>query len=291
MKFFKWIRDNLFYIIIGTFLFLYALSLVFSLLWAFSVTIKPYSEYVMTPLKLPKKLDFSYWSAVITDFRIPRSEATGFVYVEEMFLNSVIYSFVCAFTGTFLQCVAAYLTAKYRFRFGKVVYATVIFTMILPIVGSLPSEINMLKSIGLFNTIFGIIVLKANCLGVYFLVFYASWKGISWSYAESAFIDGAGHFAIFFRIMMPLISATFLAVFLLNFINYWNDYQGPMIYWPSHPTVAYGLFYKKTVQTGSFSKEPMQITGCMLLTVPIIIIFVIFQKRLMGNLTIGGLKG
>ena len=91
--------------------------------------------------------------------------------------------------------------------------------------------------------------------------------------------------------MLPLVSGTFLSVFLLNFIRYWNDYQGPMIYWASRPTVAYGLFYKKNVPTGSFSKEPMQITGCMFLTIPIMVVFVIFQKKLIGNLTVGGIKG
>ncbi len=287
----KWLKNNLFYIIVGAILIMYSLSIVLSLLWAFSVTLKPYSEYIMTPFDFPKELRFDNWVNVINDFRIPKSESLEWIYVEEMFFNSIVYALACSVTNAFMQCVASYLTSKYKFRFGKIVYGVVIVTMIMPIVGSLPSEIQMLKALGLYDTLFGLVVLKANCLGMYFLVFYAIFKSISWSYAESAFMDGANHFTVFFRIMLPLVKTTFFAIVLLNFIMYWNDYQGPMIYWSSHPTIAYGLYYKKAVPTGSFSKEPMQITGCMLMTLPILIVFVLFQKRLMSNLTIGGIKG
>ncbi len=290
ISFLTWLKQNPLYIIIGVVLFAYAASILYALLWALSVTVKPYSEFLNQPMKLlPDLLTFKNWKDAFIDLKITQEGST--YYIEDMFLNSLIYSVGCAFTSTLCQCIAAYLTSKYSFKFGKIVYAVVIIAMILPIVGALPSEIQMLRNLRLYDTFIGILIMKANFLGMYFLVFYAIFKSISWSYAESAFIDGASHFRVMIQIMLPLVRTTFFAVFMLNFINYWNDYQGPMIYLPSYPTAAYGMYYMKFAATAAFGREHMQLTGCMMMTIPIVIVFIIFQKRLMGNLTIGGLKG
>lgn len=287
---FDWLKANVLYIVIGSILLLYSASMIYSLIWAFSVTVKPYSEFIDLPMKIiPSKISFNNWMNAINDLKITIEGKT--YYIENMFLNSLLYSVGCAFMSSIMQCIAAYLTSKYQFKFSKIVYAVVIVAMILPIVGSLPSELEMLKTLQLYDKFIGILIMKANFLGTYFLVFYAIFKSIPWSYAESAFIDGAGHFRVMVQIMMPLVKTTFLAVFMLNFIMYWNDYQGPMLYLPSYPTAAFGMYYMKAAATSAFGREPMQLTGCMLMTVPILVIFLIFQKRLMGNLTIGGLKG
>ena len=286
----EWIRSNALYVVIGVILFSYAASIIYSLVWALGVTLKPYSEFLNTPLKVfPKEFTYKNWVKAINELKIDIDGKP--VYIETMFLNSFLYSVGCAFISSTMQCIAAYLTSKYKFKFGKVVYGIVIVTMILPIVGSLPSELQMLNALNLHDTFIGILILKANFLGTYFLVFYAIFKSISWSYAESAFIDGASHFRVMIQIMLPLVKTTFFAVFMLNFIMYWNDYQGPMLYLPSYPTAAFGMYYMKFAATSSFGREHMQLTGCMLMTIPIVIVFVIFQKRLMGNLTIGGIKG
>ena len=288
--FMNWLKQNVLYIVIGLVLFVYAASIVYSLIWAFSVTVKPYSEFLNKPMQIwSNKFSFKNWIDAFADLKITIDGTT--YYIENMFLNSLLYSVGCAFTSTLCQCIAAYLTSKYSFKFGKLVYSVVIVAMILPIVGSLPSEIQMLKNLGLYDTFIGILIMKANFLGMYFLVFYAIFKSISWSYAESAFIDGASHFRVMTQIMLPLVKTTFLAVFMLNFIMYWNDYQGPMLYLPSYPTAAFGMYYMKFAATSAFGREHMQLTGCMMMTLPIVVIFIIFQKRLMGNLTIGGLKG
>ena len=88
---------------------------------------------------------------------------------------------------------------------------------------------------------------------------------------------------------------TFFTVFLLQFIQTWNDYQTPLLYYPNHPTLAYAVF-RMTNNTGGADKGmeyqgiPQRVAGCMVLAIPIFVIFVAFNKLLMGNLTTGGLK-
>ena len=87
-------------------------------------------------------------------------------------------------------------------------------------------------------------------------------------------------------------SGAFELVFLLHFIAYWNDYQTLLIYATFHPTIVYGLFKVMTGAMGTSICEQVsvQMASCTLFTMPVIILFIIFRSKLMGNLTIGGVK-
>ena len=140
-----------------------------------------------------------------------------FAYFPELLTNSFIYSVGCAVIQNIVSCVVAYLCAKYSHRkMTKVIYGIVIVTMILPICGSLASEIQMAKNLKLFDSFFGIFIMRANFLGMNFMIFYAAFKTIPNDFAEAAQMDGASHFQILVRIMIPLIVPTFFITFLLS---------------------------------------------------------------------------
>ena len=133
--------------------------------------------------------------------------------------------------------------------------------------------------------------MRANFLGMYFLVFYAIFQSVPDSYIEAARVDGAGNFMIFIRIMLPLVKNTFFTVLLIQTITAWNEYQVPLVFLPSHPTLAMWLFKFSLSSKTELSSIPMKVTGCMLLFIPIFTVFIIFNKRLLGNVSLGGLKG
>ena len=108
---------------------------------------------------------------------------------------------------------------------------------------------------------------------------------------DAAKIDGAGNMQVLLQIAIPLIRNTFFTVFLIYFIQYWNDYQTPLIYLPTYPTIANGMYTVSVTPTQEMSYVPMRITAAIMMLIPILVIFLIFQKRLLGNLTIGGIKG
>ena len=166
-----------------------------------------------------------------------------------------------------------------------------IVNIVLTIGGSQPSEIQVAQFLGFYDQIWGLWLMKANFLGMYFLVFYNIFKGIPKEYEEAAKIDGAGNFAILGRVMLPLIRNTFLVVMLIRFIEFWNDYQTPLIYLKHYPTVALGMFNMANTRENGLSTVPMRMTGAMLMLLPILAIFLVFQKKLVGNLTVGGIKG
>ena len=286
-------KINVFMIISFIVLLTYTISLIVPLLWALITSFKSSIDYQLNMFGFPKEWKFSNYETVFKYFYV-KTEKRGTIYIEGLLLNSLLTSVGSSFFLTFFNCVAGYCCAKFsRFKISGVYTTIVIVTMALPIIGAQGSELKLLMTFGLYDTIFASWILSMTFMGIYYLVFLENFRAIPKDYAEAAYIDGAGNFTLFFKLMLPFASKTFATVMLINFIASWNDYQFPLLYLPSYPTLAYGLY------TFTFSIEPMinknrvpmHLAACMILFVPIFIIFCCLQKQLMGNLQLGGLKG
>jgi len=160
--------------------------------------------------------------------------------------------------------------------------------MIIPIIGSLPSEIKMMHNLGLYDSLLGVYIMKGGFTGMDFLVFYAAFKSVPNTYMEAAEIDGAGHFRVMFTIMIPLIKNVCIALYITTFIAMWNDYYTQMLYLPSMPGFAYGLYRYTAANAGD---PPGYMAIALMISIPIIIVFICFRNKVMGNIAIGGIKG
>ena len=280
---------DLFKILVFIFLIVYALSMLTPFVWGVCVSFMDQTQYTMKPLALPEQWHFENYVKVFRQF----SKLVGdkYLYIEDLLLNTVLFSVGCALINTFVICVTAYVSAKFDFWFCKALEKVVIIVMIVPIVGSLPSEIQVSKSLGLYDTMTGMYIMRSSFLGMYFLVFKGMFKGIPDDYRDAAYIDGSNNYTVFFKIMLPMISLTFKTVALLSFINYWNDYQTPLVYLPSHPTLALGLFEFNSSNNNEIAIEPIKLAACFTIFLPILILFLFTNEKLMGNLQMGGLKG
>ena len=279
--------------VLGIVLILYTLALFFMFLWALVNAVKTAAGFYIDPVGIPTDFQFRNFLDAFQAIRI-RAWIGGteyYVYLPEMFFNSLMYAVGCAFFSTLAPCLMAYATARYKFKFNSVIYGMVIFAMITPIVGNLPSQVEMAKTLGFYDSMLGMYFMSFTFLGTYYLIFHATFKGLSKDYADAASVDGAGHFTVMTRIMFPLVKNTFFAVFLLQFISYWNDYQTPLLFMQSRPTAAIGLQFFRIAAESQFRAIPIQIAGSILLLIPILILFTAFRNKLMGNLTVGGIKG
>lgn len=277
-------------------LIVYTLVFFTPIIWGLITTFKDNVTYRLgtTRKDISLMMGFNHmtlqnFKMAFTEFKIPVLD--GYTPLWRMFWNSILYAGGCAIVSTIVPCVMAYLVARYDFRLGKLVYAIVLVTMAIPIVGALPSEIAMVENLGLMDSVIGLYVLKANFLGIYFLVFYAQFKSIPKDYTEAAEIDGASDMHTMVSIIFPIATGTITTVMLLNFIAFWNDYQIPMIYWESRPVVAYGMYYFVRVTSGQMGATPVKLAAMIIVAIPIIAIFFAFNKKIMSNMSIGGVKG
>lgn len=282
-------------VILLAIMIIYVLSMLVMFSWGFMTSLKTNVEFTIDKLALPKghiwEWEWQNYATTLANMNVPIKGTRLFVTVPRMFFNSIVYTLGQAFLNCFMQCTMAYLAAKFNFKMSKVIYGIVVVVMVLPIVGAAPSEIQLLKAIGLYDNIVGVFILKSGWCGMYFLVFYAMFKGLPNDYIEAAYIDGAGNFMVYFKIIVPYVANTMLTIFLMTFIGVWGDYQTTVMYMPSNPTFAYGVHYF-TLDTGTTtSYPPFKLASCFIMTAPILIMFIFLHKRIMGKIYTGGLKG
>ena len=289
---------SLFESVVMVLLILYGVAIVGLLLWGFIASFRNDQAVVQRPWAIFEDLTLDNYSDVFNNFKTFKyvDGGTQTVYFEEMFLNSLLYAGGGALMQTLCTAIVAYLTAKYDNTCSKIVHYTVIVTLTLPIVGNLASMLQVTKSLKLFDSIVGSWIMKFGFNNIYYLIFYAFFKKISWEYAESAFLDGGSHYTVFFRIMLPLAMPLMATVFLLNFIQYWNDFETPYMFLPNHTTAGIMLYMSIIGGGGSWAGEGVialtsQLAAAFLVFLPIFVLFLVFRNKIMGNLSEGGIKG
>lgn len=274
----------------------YVLSLVIPLVWGFFASLKGNMDFSMNPVGFPAgnitEWKWSNYSYVIKNFNVPIIDGTNTYVVPflGLLINTLIYTVVCAAAGAFAPCVMGYLLAQYPNRFSSVIRVMILVAITLPIVGSNASMLEFLRSIGLYDTYAALLLMSYNPITIYLFIYEASFSGLSRAYTESAQIDGAGNFRIFFTINLPLVRNIFFTIFILMFIGRWNDYTVPLMYTPTKPTLAYGVWFINNSTIPGLNWPPAKTTGLMILAIPVLILFVIFNRRIMGNVSMGGVK-
>ncbi len=280
-------------IVMAVILGMYCLVLAIWLVWALLTSLKNPNDFLGNKYGLPNPWYFDNFAYVIYEYKVEKliDGVSTVISTGDMILNSVLYSVGSAFVATLVPCITAYLCARYKYKFSKIIYSTVLVCMVIPIVGSQASELQIVIKMGIYDHMFGMWILKSGFLGLYFLVFHEVFLSIPNAYGEAAEIDGASDFCIMTRISLPLAKNTFFTVLLIMFVTYWNDFQTPMLYLPTHPTISEALYWIKSSSFNYFAKMPVKMAAPMMFLLPVLIIFLCFHKRLLGNLTVGGVKG
>lgn len=262
---------------------IYAFTLAVPVVWGLIMSLKDPFDYFTDQLAFPNPMKFSNY---LQAFRELEANGTGVIL---MLLNSIWYSVGGTIIPVFACATAGYVCAKYDYKICRIYYWVSLCTMIIPIFGSMASQLKLSMNLGLYDSPITLIS-GYRALGANFVIFYAFSKGVDWGYAESAFIDGAGHTRVFFQIMLPQLTSPMIALSLTIFISTWGDAQGPLIYLPSYPTLASG-FYEYQQISGRNANFPVLFAGLLMTAIPIITLYIAFQDKLMSLNLSGGLKG
>lgn len=276
----------------GVLLFAYLLLVAFFLWWAVNSSLKGNLDFKNNIFGFPGKWLFDNYQIVFSNFYLQIQTKDGLrnVFMGEMFLNSALYTLGCSFMGTLIPCLVGYATSRFPFKFSKFIIAFTIVCMIIPIIGSLPSQLQMAKFFHLYDSLWGMWVMKGNFLSMFLLVFYAAFKSIPDAYFEAAKIDGAGNVKLLTSIALPQVKSLFFTIMLIQAIGFWNDYQTPMLFMPDMPTVAYGLYIFNGSTVTDLNTIPYKLAAAIEMMVPVLLLFVLFNKRIIGDITIGGMK-
>ncbi|WP_238357625.1 carbohydrate ABC transporter permease [Cohnella zeiphila] len=231
----------------------------------------------MQPKMLPESPTFSGYEKVLTDAPFMR-----------WFFNSLVTS-VCITVGTlFTSALAGYVFAKFRF-FGKsVMFIAILATMMVPFqVVMIPTYLIITK-LNLVNNLSAIVLPSlVSAFGVFLCKQFI--EGIPKDLSEAGRIDGAGEFRLFRSLIVPQITPVLSALGIFTFMAAWNNYLWPLIVLneQNKMTVPLALVFFNSRHAVNYN---VVMSAAVLIMIPVIAVFLIFQRHFIKGLTISGLK-
>ena len=291
-KSFKFKKDNIIFIVIGLVFLIHGLSLILPFLWMIITSFKGIIDYQDSFLGLPKKWHFENYTSIFNLLKIEvyKNNAIYEYGVFDMLLNSLILATFGSFFGLLPIVLISYVCSRYNFRFRKLILTINIFVMVVPIIGSLANTLVIYKNLHIYNNLWAYMILPGVPFGFNFLLLMGAFKTVPKAYSEAVFIDGGGHLTVFVRIVLPLVLPTLITLYILSFIGRWNDYSSSLIYLPSVPTLAYGMYRFQYDSSKYGASLPEILAGFAICSIPSVALFISFQKYITKSLTIGGIK-
>ncbi|MGN1062235.1 MAG: carbohydrate ABC transporter permease, partial [Candidatus Scatosoma sp.] len=258
-------------------------SLIIAMGWTVLASLKTDAEFAASSLAFPREWKFSNY---IKAFDLLAVNDTNLV---EMLFNSLWLAVLTPSINLFTAAMASYIMAKYKFPGRNLIWGIMVTLMVIPIYGATASRYQMYKFLGIYNS--PLLLVTAICGIGGNMMLIATFEGVSTTYMEAAFIDGAGHFRIFFTIMLPQVTGLISALWIMSFISTWNDYMTSIMFLPDYLTLATGL-YRFRNQTQSRGKNiPVLFAGVVLCMIPAITLFSAFQDKFLNLNFGGGIKG
>ncbi|MCX7845447.1 MAG: carbohydrate ABC transporter permease [Dictyoglomaceae bacterium] len=266
------------------FVTLVAFLMVYPALWMLSSSLKQPWEIFSNVLNLiPKELNFNNYREGWQGF--------GGITFATFFKNSFIVAGLGTIGTVISSTLVAYGLARIPFIGRRLWFTTVILTLMLPMQVQIVPRYILFMKLGWVNT-FRPLIVPAFLGGPFFIFMIMQFiRGLPKELDESAFIDGAGRFGIFYHIILPNLKPVITTATIFSFYWAWNDFMGPLVYLNSPEK------YTVSVALRAFS-DPSAVTNwgavfamSTLSLIPVLIIFVFFQKYIVEGVSTTGLRG
>lgn len=245
--------------------------------WMIFSSLKPRSESVAYPPSLlPKQPTLENFGELFTELNF-----------SQYLLNTIIVVAI-GFIGMLLMAMAGYAFAKFKFRGREPMFLLVLATMMIPAQVTMIPTYLILNSMGLTNTLVGI-ALPTLVSAFSIFLFRQFMTTIPDEMLEAARIDGASEVRIFVSIVVPVSKPIFAVQIVLTFIAGWNSFLWPLVM--ANDQSKYTLSVGLALLNQQVSTNPsLQMAGAALMVVPILIVFIIFQRHIVQGFTLSGLK-
>lgn len=262
-------------------LIIWSLIVVIPLLWTLLSSFKTSAEIFSAPFSFPKIWQFNNYVTAWNTAGIGR-----------YFLNTVLVVGAALIIVMVLGAMCAYVLARFKFPGSRAVYYLMLAGLTFPVFLAIVPLFFVLKNIGLLNTLPGLIIVYV-AFALPFTVFFlfSFFKALPGEIAEAAAIDGAGEWRTFFQVMLPMAKPGLASVAIFNFLGLWNQFLIPVTIntkeenWVlSQGVAAFAGQQGYAVDYGSL------FAAAIIVIVPVLIAYIIFQRQLQGSVSAGTMK-
>ena len=247
-------------------------------IWMLSNSFKSTKEAVMHPnLLIPENPTIDGYVKVLT-------KSPFFSWLKNSVIVTGVNTIIVLFTSTLL----GYVFARFEFKGRQLLFNILMYTMMVPAQVTMITSFLLIDSIGLYDNLLALIIPAfVNAFGVYLCKQYI--EEIPKSLIESARIDGASDFMIYWKIVIPQIRPAIGSLAIFTFLQYWNDYLNPLLFLSSKDrmTLPLALSYFSTQHTSDLSAV---MAASALIMIPSAIVFIIFQKQFVKGIAMTGMK-
>lgn len=259
-----------------------ALFFLFPLVWMVVSSLKPEAQIYN---------DITSWKAFVPSLKVSEwGKVYGSLFqrfdIFRFILNSLIYASCVTAGSVFINSLAGYGFSRFNFKGRKLIFGLLLATLVIPGEAILIQQFQIVKSFGILNTPLAVI-LPGLASPFYIYMFKNFFDSISKNVMESAQIEGAGMFRIYWQIMLPMAKPAIATVGTLAFIGSWNDYL-----WPLMVLTDSDKFPLQVAITNIQNTQPVYMNQVMALltisTVPLVVIYIIFQKYLIQGMGSAG---
>ena len=255
-----------------------AVVMIFPIYWMFATAVRPHAEIFEAVARLvPSNFSWSNFQAVLTRYPV-------LTWVN----NSVIIAVVAVVLTVFINLLCGYTFAKFRFPGRNMLFFAILGALMVPIQVILVPEFLIVSWLGLLNTHLGVILPRAaEAFGIFMVRQFM--VSIPDELIEAARLDGAGEFAIFLRIVLPLSKPIIAVLVIFTFMWRWNDFAWPLVALTDRDmfTIPLGLnLLRREVNPDWGNVMALALLSLM----PMLVIFLAFQRYLVQGIASTGLK-
>lgn len=272
-------RFQWWHIIVLIFLILFTLTSIGPLILTFISSFKTFRDVLaFPPTLIPNPATLNNYAQILSDPSFLR-----------WILNSAIYALIACVLNVVFSAMAGYALSRMNFPGKEVIFLTTLAVMMIPLAVTLIPKFLVLNNVNLTNTYLALILpAMAQPFSVFIMVQFM--KGLPKELEESAEIDGASTWRTFFQIILPQVKPALTAVAIITFQGAWNDFMWPLVAMssPNMYTLPMGLFFFKSAH---YTEYNLLLAASMFNTIPILILFFIFQRYFIEGAVSSGVKG
>ena len=257
------------------------LIVIIPLLYMFSMAFTLESKQLNFPIEwIPSPPSITNFTHIFADKTLP---------ILKWFGNSLLVATVGTMIVVFLSSLSGYAFARLEFPGKNMLFSLLLFSLMIPVAVTLIPAFLLLRDVKLLNTYHAIWWPAAASVTGIFLMrqhFYAIPRDLE----DAALVDGAGRFRIYWQVCLPLVRGAMVALSIFTFLGLWNDLFWPLIVLSNRPmlTLPVGLL---VIQQGSYIQRGLAFAAAFIASVPVLVFYAIFQRKIIAGITTTGMAG
>jgi N-acetylglucosamine transport system permease protein len=263
-------------------LLVYSAIVVYPMVWLLFASIKNSRELFEKPWGLPSS---PHWANF--------SKAWAEAGLGQCFVNSCFVTAVSMFFILFIGSMAAYALARFSFRGNSIIHSVFMSGMMFPTFLGIVPLFLLLRNLGMWNNYFGLItVYVAYSLSFTIFILTGFFRTLPNELIEAGLMDGCSHFTVFWRVMLPIAKPGIVAAGIFNFFGIWNEYPLALVIIVDNNlrTLPLGIANLLMVQHYETDWGAL-FAGLVIVMIPIVVVYMLFQRQITEGLTAGALKG